>query len=66
MKGERTRTRITNNTVSAMFTMSDDLQAAQPRLVGWRTVSEVIEQNEVGMVIEASKALDKWLRERGI
>lgn len=57
--------RITNPTAGAYFTRDEKGQAAQPRLVGWRKVTQVILDNMTGGIRAATAALNAWVKSRG-
>ena len=54
---------ITNPTRGAYYTRDDYGQAAQPAMVGWRTVSKIISDNFTGAIRAANAAVKKWLQE---
>jgi hypothetical protein len=54
---------ITNPTKGAYFTRSDDGQAMQPAMVGWRKASLVILDNMIGAIRAANQEIDRWIRD---
>lgn len=52
---------LQNNAEGVYYTMSDEGQAAQPRMVGWRTVSEVVASNMAGALRHAQAAVRAFL-----
>ena len=57
--GRRT---IINTAPGSMYTMGNNTQANQPRLVGWRTMKEVIESNMRGAIRSAQQAINRLIK----
>lgn len=60
-----TRQTIYNTAASTAYTMGDKSQAAQPRLVGWRKVGDVVRSNLQGAFRSATLAINRWFKEHG-
>lgn len=60
-KGSGYKIMIENQEPYAAVVMGDNTQARQPKLVGWRTVGEVVESNTDGMRQAAARAVQKTL-----
>jgi len=63
--GERTKARIENRVPYAQYVQSDEKQAYMHQGY-WRTVSQVIHDNEKGMLHAAELALQKYLKQKGL
>ncbi len=57
-----TRLIIRNDAPGIQWTMGDEKQANQPRLVGWRKTSNVIKSNHSGGIQSAQRAADMWIK----
>lgn len=54
---------LVNETAGAYYTMDDDGQANQPRLVGWKKVSKIIKDNITGAIKAVRDAGEDFLRD---
>jgi len=53
---------LSNDAPGAYYTMSDQGQAAQPALVGWRKISKVVADNMAGALRHARAAVNAFLK----
>ena len=53
---------IQNADVGAFYTRDDVGQARQPAMVGWRKVSQVIQDNMSGAIRSALSAVNDWIK----
>lgn len=64
VKGENTtRQTIYNTAPGSRYTMGNRTQANQPRLVGWRKISDVVSSNMKGAIRYAQQKVNKWIKE---
>jgi hypothetical protein len=63
-RGESTRFVIFNTAPGSKFTMGNNTQADQPRMVGWRLIMDVISDNFNGGIRAAQQAVNRWLKEK--
>jgi hypothetical protein len=61
--GKDTRYTIKNTSPYAQFVMGDNAQSRMHKIIGWRTVSDVIKTNLKGAFRHAQAKVKQWLKE---
>lgn len=62
IKGEAYRQTIYNDTPYAKWVQGDGTQTRMHKLIGWRTMGEVIQSNIAGAMRSARAKLNEWLK----
>jgi hypothetical protein len=66
VRGSGAKATIANDARGVDFVHGDQKQARLNRLVGWRTMSKIAKDNIKGAMKAADKALQDYLREKGL
>lgn len=64
--GKGAKSIIANETTAAVFAMGDDTQARQLKLVGWRTIGDIIKERTKQIERVANDAARKAIKKRGL